>query len=114
MGEVKQSKHFALSERKLLWVNRFKGSDYVHIKDRVKDKTMTFTVQEFKAFYTKKNKIVALITQTMNQAKKRKHDSDDEDLTQPMAECSQKKKKKKTSWELNVSDDEESSDQDSW
>ncbi len=112
MGDSKHFKHFALSEKKILWVNKFKGTDYVHIKDRVKDKSMTFTVQEFRAFYTKKNKIVNLIKQVTNSTQKRKHDSDDEDFVTTAGECTPKKKKKKTSWELDVSDDEECSDQD--
>ena len=110
-SEEKQFKSLALSEKKVLWVNRFKGNDYVHIKDKAKDKTITFTLSEFRTLFKKKNKIVAVIKQVTTQSKRKRHESEDEE-TDDFAKKKRKKSKKYFAHETDEESGGESEDSD--
>ncbi len=126
-------KGFMLSERKAIWTNIFKGIPYVHMKDRSKDKTLSFSLDEFQALFKKQKKLLAYIEsslekqkKTNKKSKKRKYDDSDSSEDEKRkskknkmkyddsdsSEDDKKSKKKKKARRDESSDDEFSSDVD--
>ena len=102
----KEYNSMAISERKILWVNRFHDVNYIHIKDKTKEKILTFTVQELKSVFKNKEKIAAMLNQLEKKHKNKKReweDDDDEEASPP--------KKKMKKWDDEV---DEESDQSEW
>ena len=106
-------KVFTLSERKVIWTNVFKGKQYVHMKDKAKDKSLSFSVDEFQELYKKQRKLMAFIEKSLKKQKKSKKKSkkrkyEDSDSS---SEDDRKNSRKKKAKRDESSDDEGGSDE---
>ena len=109
-------KVFTLSERKVIWTNVFKGKQYVHMKDKAKDKSLSFSVDEFQELYKKQRKLMAFIENSLKKQKKSKKKSkkrkyEDSDSSEDDRKNNRKKKRNESSDDEGGSDDEEEDDE---
>jgi hypothetical protein len=109
-------KVFTLSERKVIWTNVFKGKQYVHMKDKAKDKSLSFSIDEFQELYKKQRKLMAFIEKSLKKQKKSKKKSkkrkyEDSDSSEDDRKNNRKKKRNESSDDEGGSDDEEEDDE---
>ena len=101
-----------ISERKSSNINHFEGKNYIHITDKFKGKTLTFSECEFNELMLRKNKILKAFRELNDEKKKHKEGTKKIKKMAVKSKKSESKGKKCSKQQKNHSDVDMLSDED--